>query len=453
VKHFVSLNQIIQILILGTVIFVPFVYVPLWEVNDFFYYPKYITLVIVTCTLLIMCLFNLNDLKSLFKFDLINKFLLIYFTLITLSLFFSLDPILSLHGKFLRNDGYVTHLMYILLFLFARNIRTIPIRFIFLVSISSSILSFYGIIQYLGFELFTRDLMRMNWTSAFSTFGNQNFFGSYLVLQIPFSLYIIIFLQKKWAYITFGMSFLALLMTMTRGAWIGFFISILTLFFIYFIQDRIHFLRNKHIWGSITLSILIIIGYNLLTMNDFFNRFLTMINDSKTFFTTSYAENPKVFENLGSIRMFIWIRVLKLIQMRPIFGFGIENLHIAFSKYFSQDIIQVLGQQMIVDKAHNDFLHISVSTGIPSLIAYLSFIFTVFFNALKCFDNYVNILLFASVLGYVMCLFFNISVVSVAYIMWIYLGLICSYQEDLEINTGILLNEEILDINDSISSF
>lgn len=429
-KRFVNLYLIIQILVLGTVILVPFVYVPLVDVSDFFYYPKYIALVIVTCILLIVCMFNAKKLKSLFKFDLINKLLFVYFTLITISLFFSLDPLLSIYGKYLRNDGYVTQIIYIILFLLARNIRTIPNSFIYLVSISSGILSLYGIIQYLGFDPFTRDIVRLFWTSAFSTFGNQNFFGSYLVLQIPFSLYIIVFLHKKWAYITFGLSFLALLMTMTRGAWLGYFVSILFLSTVYFIHDKQHFLRNKHVWGSITLSVMIIVGYNLLTMNDLYNRLFTMINDSKILFTTSYAENPKMIDNLGSIRMFIWIRVLELIQLRPFFGFGIENLHIAFSQYFSQDIIQTIGQTAIVDKAHNDFLNIAVSTGIPSLITYLSFLFAIALNSLNRFSNSAYILLFSSILGYISCLFFNISVVSVAYILWVYLGLICSYKID-----------------------
>lgn len=425
-------NQIIKYCIFGTVIIVPFVYVPLWSVMDFFYYPKYLALVIVTCSLLIVCALNVSKLKTLIRFDLINRLLLIYFVLITISLFFSLDPILSIEGNFLRYDGYVTQIMYMLLFLFARTIHKINVRFIYFVSISSAIVSIYGIIQYLGFDPFIRDLTRMYWTSAFSTFGNQNFFGSYLVLQIPFSLYCIVFLHQKWAYITYSLSFIALLMTMTRGAWIGYFVSMLFIVITLYLQNKHKFFRNKHIWLTIVVSTIIFVGFNLLTKDGLSNRFYTMFFDSKVLFTTSYSKNPDLIDNLGSVRMFIWIRVIELIKMRPLFGFGIENLHLAFARYFNKDIIRIMGQLMLVDKAHNDYLHIAVSSGIPSLIAYLAFLFTIAYNALKRLDGTVYILLFTSILAYTTCLFFNISVVSVAYIVWIYLGLISSYKIDIK---------------------
>lgn len=427
-KQFGGINQIIQTVVLGTVILVPFVYVPLGSVHDFFYYPKYIALVIVTCTLLIICALNVSNLKYLFKFDLINKLLLSYFVLITISLFFSLDPILSIEGNFLRYDGYVTQIMYMLLFLFARTIHTIDKRFIYLVSISSAIVSIFGIIQYFGFDPFIRDLTRMFWTSAFSTFGNQNFFGSYLVLQIPFSLYIIVYHHQKWAYIPYSLSFIALLMTMTRGAWIGYFVSILFILITLYLQNKHKFIHNKHIWITMLLSTFIFISFNLLTKDGLSNRFYTMFFDSKILFTTSYSKNPDLIDNLGSVRMFIWIRVIELIKMRPLFGFGIENLHLAFARYFNEDIIRIMRKLMLVDKAHNDYLHIAVSSGIPSLLAYLSFLLTIAHNALKRFNQSINILLFTSILAYVVCLFFNISVVSVAYILWIYLGLISAYK-------------------------
>lgn len=427
-KQFGGINHIIQVVVLGTVILVPFVYVPLWEVNDFFYYPKYIALVIVTCSLLVVCALNVSKLKYLIKFDLINRLLLIYFVLITISLFFSLDPIRSIEGNFLRYDGYVTQIMYMLLFLFARTIHTINKRFIYLVSLSSAIVSIYGIIQYLGFDPFIRDLTRMYWTSAFSTFGNQNFFGSYLVLQIPFSLYCIIFHHQKWAYLTYSLSFIALLMTMTRGAWIGYFVSMLFILITLYLQNKQKFFRNRHIWSTMFVSTLIFIGFNLLSKDGLTNRFYTMFFDSKVLFTTSYAKDPDLIDNLGSVRMFIWIRVIELIKMRPLFGFGIENLQIAFARYFNKDIMRIMGRLMLVDKAHNDYLHIAVSSGIPSLVAYLTFLITNAHNALKRLDNSVYMLLFTSILAYTTCLFFNISVVSVAYIVWIYLGLISAYK-------------------------
>ena len=412
-------ENIILLCIFGAVLVVPFVYLPIKSVYDFFYFPKYLTLVLITCLLLVIIVRKPNYINKLIKFDIINKFLFLYFILVTISLFFSLDPILSLQGRFLRYDGYSTQLMYIILFLFARSIQNVDKKFVYLVSVTSAILSFYGILQYIGVDFFIRDLTRMNWTSAFSTFGNQNFFGSYLVLQIPFSLYIIIVNNQKWAYITYSLTLLAMFMTMTRSAWIGFVISFCFLFFL---------LRKKNkITSIIFTSIMILIIFNYLDKNQLFNRFMTLIDDAKVLSFTSYSENPEIIERLGSIRIFIWIRVFEMIKMRPVFGFGIENLALVFEKYYFNDIVKFNGNYVVIDKAHNDYLHIAVSSGIPSLIMYLSFLFTIAYQALKHTSQEINILLFSSILGYLICLFFNISVVSVAYIFWIYLGLLCRY--------------------------
>jgi len=420
-------NQIIKYCIFGTVIIVPFVYVPLWEVNDFFYWPKYITLVCIVCFLLFFLLFNFSSIKNVIKFDLTNKLLLSYFVLITISLIFSIDPILSIQGNFNRYDGYNTHLIYILLFLFARTIKNIERKFIYFVSLSTSILSLYGILQYFGIEFFTRDLIRMNWVSAFSTFGNPNFFSSFLVLQIPLNMYIIIILDKKWAYVTYIISFLALIMTMTRSGWIGYTISFLILL-IYTIRSNIQ-INNKNgaVYIISIINLIVFILFNLFVNNQVLIRILSILNDSITLVSTSYAVNPDKIDQLGSIRMFIWIRVIQLIEMRPFFGFGIENLQLAFAQYFTKDIVNTMGQYMSIDKAHNDFLHIAVCSGIPSLIAYVSFIISSLSFVIKKINNPIFIYLFASLVGYLVCLFFNISVVSVAYIFWIYLGFLCAY--------------------------
>lgn len=408
----------IVLLVLGTVIIVPFVYLPIWSVNDFFYFPKYIALVLITSLLLIIIIRKPNKIKDLIKLDLINQLLFIYFILLTISLFFSLDPLLSIQGNFLRYDGYTTQLMYIILFLFARTIQYIDKKFIYAVSVSSAVLSILGILQYLGLDPFIRDLTRMRWTSAFSTFGNQNFFGSYLVLQIPFSLYIVSVYKERWAYIPYGLSFLVLLMTMTRSAWIGFSISFV--YISYFLLRR-----NESLKIILIFSVLILIIFNLIDNNLLLNRFFILVDDIKVF--ANSVNNKKVIDQLGSFRMFIWVRALYLIKLRPFFGFGIENVGLAFEKYFYKDIIDIMGSYAVIDKIHNDFLHIAVTTGIPSLLSYFSFLISIAIQAIKKFKYDIYILFFASILGYLTCLFFNISVVSVAYIFWIYLGLICKY--------------------------
>jgi putative inorganic carbon (HCO3(-)) transporter len=395
---FGGINQLIKYMIFGTVILVPFVYIPIWEVNDFFYYPKYITIVLIVSFLLVSILFNLSKFVEIVRFDLVNKLLLIYFILISISIIFSLDPLLSIYGNFNRYDGYSTQIVYILLFLFARSIKSIDNKFIYYISFSTFVLSIYGILQYFGIELFTRDLIRMNWINAFSTFGNPNFFGSFLTLQIPLSMYIIIYLNKKWAYLFYIVSFSALILTMTRSAWIGYIISY-TIILIYLCKSNNRKIKKFNSIFLISLiNVTIFVLFNLFIDKQLLIRILSILNESFILITSSSYVNPDKIDQLGSFRMFIWIRVLELIRMRPIFGFGIENLHIAFERYFTNDIVNTMGQYMSVDKAHNDYLHIAVSSGIPSLISYLFFISSSLRFVREKMNNPLYICLFSSVI-------------------------------------------------------
>jgi putative inorganic carbon (HCO3(-)) transporter len=78
---------------------------------------------------------------------------------------------------------------------------------------------------------------------------------------------------------------------------------------------------------------------------------------------------------------------------------------------------------MIFDKAHNEYLQIAYASGIPALLVYLSLVFTVIKTSFKNLNNNpLMIPLLCGVIGYLVQAFFNISVVSVAYIYWIFLG-------------------------------
>ena len=130
----------------------------------------------------------------------------------------------------------------------------------------------------------------------------------------------------------------------------------------------------------------------------------------------------------GAERGFIWKRVVELIKRRPLVGYGIENLGEVFNKYYGQDMIDLWGEVRYVDKAHNEYLHIAVTSGIPSLLSYLIFTIQIIKKGFtKLHNDSIMLLLLSSVLGYMTAAFFNISVVSVAYVYWIFLGMIASY--------------------------
>jgi len=413
----------IEFIILLVPVLVPFIYVPLWSVLDFFYYPKYLALLVVVSILLVMVALNAKMIGLLFRWDWINRLVLIYFAFLTLSLFFSHDLQLSLGGQFLRYDGYVTQMLYLFLFLFARLIKKIPTWFIEGIVIGSTLLAFYALLQANGLEIFTRDLTRMHWTKPFATFGNPNFLGAYLVLTLPWHLYLILFKHKRYAYFTYSLVFYVLLINMTRSAWIGF---IATLVFIVSMQFIFkHPIKRKELLSLVFISLALIFFHNIFSDQALLGRFLSITSD----FNALVKQQGNI-DTLGSFRLFIWVRVIELIKDYPLFGVGIENLHIVFMERFNQDSIAMFGRVMIADKAHNEYLHLAVTSGIPSLIAYLAFLIGSAFDNYKQLKDPTIFILASAIFGYCAQAFFNISVVSVAYIFWIYLGLLNRYNRD-----------------------
>lgn len=153
-------------------------------------------------------------------------------------------------------------------------------------------------------------------------------------------------------------------------------------------------------------------------------------------------------ESLGSARGYIWSRTLPLILKKPILGYGPDN----FAIYFPQN--DFIGKYRnyegrmweIVDKPHNLYIQIAVSTGIPSLIAFLLLILMYLVSSVKMFfsneynDNMsiIGVGIFVAIMGYLGAGFFNDSVISVAPVFWVLLG--------MGINTNLKLRSTKIDI-------
>ncbi|MCB2296754.1 O-antigen ligase family protein [Clostridium tagluense] len=138
-------------------------------------------------------------------------------------------------------------------------------------------------------------------------------------------------------------------------------------------------------------------------------------------------------ELLASSRGYIWSRSLPLVKDKLLLGYGPDT----FAAYFPQQDIK--GKMyayngdmwQLVDKPHNLYLQTAINTGLISLIAMLALFimyliksFKIYYNSsFKDFNSIAGLGIFVAVVGYLGAAIFNDSVVSVAPVFWILLGM------------------------------
>lgn len=400
----------------------PIIITPFYQ--DYFYFPKIYFVMIMSSIGGLIWFLNRDFNNAEFYYT--EKIIVLYFTLVLISTYLSVDLYRSVFGIRRREEGILVILLYVFLFIFSRRKFIFSKVHIKLFVISSTIVALYGIAQYFGFDPIPRDPIRINWQGrAFSTMGNPNFFGAYLSLILPIASYIYIKTKKKRHILFPGVIYLALLTTMTRGSWLGGLISI-SFLSVYLFKDK----NNLKYLGRLFLLFLIITLFIEYQSNGrVVLRFLSISNDLQ-----NLIAQGSDYESGGAHRIFIWKHVLVLIKESPIFGYGIETLDIVFIKRFLGDILDYFGGLRRIDKAHNEYLHIAVSSGIPALLVYLYFIGNILKSAFKNINkNQMVLPLLASIIGYLVQSFFNISVVSVAYIFWIFLGILVKFSVDTKL--------------------
>jgi len=416
-----KLDNIAKVTVILALSVIPAVFVPLGGTTDHFYLPKVAAMIILALSFLAVLAINKIRFKDIVQKDRINISLFIYFILLAASVYAAENKVFAIIGVPGRWEGLLTITLYMFLFITAR-LYLVPDEGLFkIILVTAIIVSIYGILQTMNFDPFPRDVLRENWSKrAFSTMGNPNFLGSYIVLIIPTSIYFYIINKNITGLTAYAILFYCLLSTGTRGAWLGTIASIMAF-------AAIHYMYFRYSKGEFTryiillvITILLLALYNFNTEGAFIDRFLSIARDANEFLTKGDRADYS-----GANRGFIWKRVAELIKKRPLAGYGIENLGEAFKKYYTKDMIELWNEVRYLDKAHNEYLHIAVTSGIPSLLVYLTFISQIILKGLFRLKNCKTaLLILSSVIGYMTAAFFNISVVSVAYVYWIFLGLL-----------------------------
>lgn len=343
-----------------------------------------------------------------------EKVVFLYLGIVVLSTIFSYDPKLSFFGGYYKFQGFIAWFNYTSLFLFAYHLIAVhnQLKIIRFMVFASFFVGVYGIIQHFFVEYLVGKQAKTKFVMSWGFFDNPNHFGTYLVLMMIFSmtLYLLATNQReRWIQgIITCILFLSLLYTLSRASWIATFCGI-------FILTAAVVWKRRYLWkswGLLLLSLFLLLQIANITENNFFFSRVASISEQ---------------ENTGSGRLWIWKTSLPLIKDYYLIGSGPST----FSEVFpatGEEKKKYTGSKEL-DNSHNEYLEIAITTGIPALIAYLSFIIIVLkscFSAVRQFDEDRKIFaygLMAAVVGYLIKVLFNISVVTVAPFFWVLLGM------------------------------
>lgn len=229
--------------------------------------------------------------------------------------------------------------------------------------ISGALVALYGVMQYvfgwttsnawIDEEMFEDDTMRV-----FSTLANPNVLGEYLLLVIPPAA--VFFLKdkakslSKWVYLAVtGLLFLCLILTQSRGCWLGFMVA--AAIFVTFYEGR---------WWAFLPLLLCVLPFvipqtvveRLSSIGD--------MNDSST-----------------SYRVYIWMGAIGILRHYLMGGIGMGEA--AFNEvypFFSYNAI-------IAPHSHNTFLQLLVEGGLPALAVFIAVIFVFLRTARRAYKR------------------------------------------------------------------
>lgn len=394
---------LVNIILYSVIIIMPFIVV---NVSS----PRYVVGKLVFLYIIgILSIISLIRLRVT-EFNFEHKIALVFLLTMLIASILSPQKYVAFIGNIQRNEGFIMYCIYILLFILASKYFIINKKILNIILIFSCIMGGYGILQFYGIDPIQLWMFGFIPVSdSIGMIGNRNFFSSYLCIFLFISMSIYIFNGGRKYLIYSMILFAALICTLTRGGWLAFLVySIIGLIFI--VKDK-NKLKKSGVIFMLFLSIFLLL--NLTTDNKVFGR----------------ASNTIIIDDIGKTKVEDSgrIEILSIswsaFKDSPFIGWGPDTLKYRLDLHYSERQQEYINKHgAYIDKSHNEFLEYAVSNGIFNLIAYLSLVGLIIHKLIKSISNDLSKILLLTLIGYLIQSFFNISVIMVAPIFWIFLG-------------------------------
>lgn len=377
--------------------------------------PKVWCLLIGGFILLILLFLNYKEL-TIEKQD---YFLLLYSLFIFISTMNSTEVMISIMGTKYRYEGMLALFAYIVIYFCAKDFfkykKNKNLLYICqAVYITISVLSIFQYYMVLP----TNSLKPIFNKGACGTFGNTNFMGSFASMGIPIFVITYILNNNKVSLVTSFLVFFSLIGCNARSGWVAF-ILFGIMMLIYLIKNK----NKEYFKRTIILGIGFIMIFSIMSIpfsnNPVRSKIMSISKD------ISSIKEEGINNKLGSRRIQIWKIVLDLTSKYPIFGVGTDNLKIGILKNLTQDAVDFINTNAgMIDKAHNEYLQIAATLGIPALVIYIVAVCMIVLPKLpKLFKQENVFLILCVIISYLAQAFFNISTIGIAPLFWFALGI------------------------------
>jgi len=274
----------------------------------------------------------------------------------------------SFFGDMQRGEGIILHLHLLAFFIILismfkkREDWLLPLRATVVVSGLSSMAAILQ--QFKIFKFYNVESVRLS-----GTLSNPDFFGSYLVLSIFLTIFLLACEKRKklkalWISLIV-LNFYTLIFSGTRASWIGFALGVVV----------VYFLNYKNLnYKKRICSLLVVLFISITAL------FLPAVIQKLHLENNSFSQRVLSIYNLDiGNRLDIWKPAIMAFKDRPYLGWGYESFSFVSDKYFKSG--HVIG--IYFDRPHNKIIEMLVYGGAMGIISYLLIFFALFYLILK----------------------------------------------------------------------
>jgi putative inorganic carbon (HCO3(-)) transporter len=341
--------------------------------------------------------------------------------------FTSISFATAFFGKYRRFEGFLSFLTYAIVFFLTVQLVDRPSRIRSLAHtfvVSGVAVSFYGILQFFGADPVSwGSNLPFEFNRAFSTFGNPDLLGGFIVLVLPLALALALTEKRPVWRVVYWVGFVVTAFcwgaSFVRGAWIGGVVALIAV--------AVGAVLARVPWGVIDWSATgataffgaAFVAWSLRSTNEVLNIWTRILSIFK------------FNEGSALTRFEIWQAAIQAIKEKPITGFGADTFRLVFPHTKPLAYTRDAGYLSVADNVHDYPLQLAAGIGVVGfLLLYGLFGWVLYLGFPNAFargkgpERLIVTGFWAAALGYIVHLMFGLSVTGSSVFLWLSLAMI-----------------------------